>query len=48
MWGYGNMMGYDSRIWMGSFWGWGFWLVVFIDLVLLGFWLWQQIQKLQK
>lgn len=45
-WGYGG--------WMGS--GWGlfgllgliFWLVVFVDFVLLGMWLWQQIQKGKK
>lgn len=39
MMGYGNMM--------GGFYGLGFviWLIVLIDLILLGVWLWKQIQK---
>lgn len=43
------MMGY----WNGNGMGWGglgilgliFWIILFIDAVLLGIWLWQQIQK---
>jgi len=39
MWGYGNMMG-----------GFGFlasvfWIVILVDMILLGVWLWKQIQK---
>jgi len=39
-WGYGNMMA-------GGFWFFGslLWIVVFIDLILFGIWLWKQIQK---
>lgn len=37
--GYGNMMGG-----IGSF-GFLTWLVVLVDLVLAGIWLWQQISK---
>ena len=38
-WGYGNMM--------GGFWFFGsiLWIVVLVDLVLLGIWLWKQIKK---
>lgn len=44
-WGYGNygnMMGWNN--------GWGLvgslpWIVVLIDLVLLGIWLWKKIQE---
>lgn len=44
MMGYGNMMNF------GGYWGFGilgglFWLVVLIDLILLGIWLWKQINK---
>lgn len=40
-WRYGGMMDWGS---------WGvlatiFWLVILIDLILLGIWLWKQIQK---
>lgn len=42
-WNYGNMMGG----------GWGafgvlgllFWIIIFIDAILLGIWLWKQINK---
>lgn len=42
-WGYGTMMGS----------GWGalglvFWIIIFVDAILLGVWLWQQIQKGKK
>ena len=37
-WGHDMMGGY-------GFFGSLLWLIVFIDLVLLGFWLWKQIQK---
>lgn len=36
---YGNMMGGFSIV--GSV----IWIVLLIDLILLGFWLWKQIQK---
>ena len=45
MMGYGNMMGW------GAGWGWFgiigsiFWIVLLIDLILLGLWLWRQLQK---
>lgn len=43
MWGYGyNMMG---GVQGGSILGLFLWLVLFIDLVLVGFWLWKHIQK---
>ncbi len=37
-WGYGMMSGYGTL-------GFLTWLIVFIDLVLLGLWLWKQVQK---
>lgn len=45
-WNYGNMMGS----------GWGalglvgfiFWMIIFVDSILLGIWLWQKIQKGKK
>ncbi len=45
-WGYGYGM-------MGNWGGWGafgffalaFWVVSFVDLVLLGLWLWRQLQR---
>lgn len=40
-WGYGNMM---SGSWGGSL-GLILWIVAVIDLILLGVWLWKQIQK---
>ena len=45
------MMDYDMMSWMmGSMWGVGFlgfltWLIILIDLILLGIWLWKQINK---
>lgn len=41
-WGYPNMMGWNTGL---AFLGSIFWVVLLIDLILLGFWLWQQIQK---
>lgn len=38
-WGYGNMMGGVGVL------GLAFWLVLFVDAILVGIWLWQQIQK---
>lgn len=38
-WGYGNMMGGTGVL--GSI----FWIVILIDLILLGVWLWKQIGK---
>lgn len=40
MYGYGSMMGFGI---LGGL----VWLIVFIDLVLAGVWLWQQISKKQ-
>jgi hypothetical protein len=47
-WGYGYGNGVN-----GTFWGFGvlallFWLVVFIDFILAGIWLWQQIRAPKK
>lgn len=36
---YGNMMGGFGLFWFVI------WLVFFVDLVLLGMWLWKQLQK---
>lgn len=42
MWGYQNMMGgYGAFGFLGTI----FWLVILVDLILLGIWLWQKIQK---
>lgn len=42
MMGYQNMMGgYGVFGLLGTL----FWLVILIDLILVGIWLWQQIQK---
>lgn len=43
MFGYGNMMGGGYGLFglVGSL----FWLVLFIDAILFGIWLWKQIQK---
>ncbi len=41
MYGYGSMMGGFGSL------GLLLWLVVFIDLVLVGVWLWKQISKNQ-
>ena len=43
-WGYG-MMGWNQGIAAFSVVGFLFWLVLMIDLVLAGIWLWKQIQK---
>lgn len=44
-WGYGNMMGWGpsagSGWWLGSI----FWIVILVDLILVGVWLWKEIQK---
>jgi len=40
MMGYGNMMGGYSGV-LGSLFG----IVVLVDLILLGIWLWKQINK---
>lgn len=42
MMGFGNMMGWGGGF---SFWGFLIWLVILVDLVLLGAWLWKQIGK---
>ena len=44
--GYDGMMnwGNGGMAWFGTL-GIIFWLVILIDLILLGFWLWKQIQK---
>lgn len=42
MWGYQNMMGgYGTFGLLGSV----FWIVILVDLILLGIWLWKQINK---
>ncbi len=38
--GYGGMMNYGLGVW-----GLIFWLVVLVDLILVGAWLWKQINK---
>jgi len=45
-WGERNMMnwGNGEMAWFGTL-GIIFWLVILIDLILLGFWLWKQINK---
>lgn len=40
-WGYGNMMGGAGFGLIATL----FWIAGFIDLILLGVWLWKQIQK---
>lgn len=44
MWNYQSMMNWGQT---DGFWFFGlvFWVVSFIDLVLLGMWLWKQINK---
>lgn len=37
--GFGNMMGGFGVV------GFVYWLVILIDLILLGMWLWKQIQR---
>ncbi len=44
-WGYGNMMSWYGGLGLFGLFALLFWLVSFIDLVLLGFWLWKQLQK---
>ncbi len=39
-WGYSGMMSYGLGI-LGTV----FWIVILFDLILLGIWLWKQIQK---
>ncbi len=45
------MMGWNYGYMMGSNWGsfgllgFLFWIVIFIDSILLGMWLWKQLQK---
>ena len=53
MWGYGNGAGYGNNGQMANWGGFGVfsiiwiitWAVFFIDLVLLGMWLWKQVKK---
>lgn len=40
-WGSDGMMGWGGAGLVLSL----FWIVVLVDLILLGFWLWKQIQK---
>lgn len=44
-WGYPNMMGWGSSFGFLGLIGSIFWIVLLVDLILLGIWLWQQIQK---
>ena len=41
MWGYQNMAGWGGFWFLGTI----FWAVIFIDLILLGMWLWKQLNK---
>lgn len=44
-WGSNHMANFGAGMgWLG-FLGLIFWLVVLIDLILLGFWIWKQIQR---
>lgn len=46
MWGYGwNMMNWGGGFGAFSILGLIFWLILLIDLILLGFWLWKQLQR---
>lgn len=40
-WGYGNMMGNYGFGVLSTL----FWIIILVDLVLLGIWLWKQINK---
>lgn len=48
------MMGWNYQYMMGQGWstfgvlGIFFWIVIFVDAILLGLWLWQQLQKGKK
>lgn len=46
MMGFGNMMNWGGGgfLWFSTI-GFLFWIVLLIDLILLGIWLWKQIQK---
>lgn len=47
---YGNYS-HGNTMMMGGGFGWLgflFWLVIFVDFILLGVWLWQQIQSNKK
>lgn len=48
-WGYQNMMGWNPSTSSGFGWfgflGLAFWIVILVDLILLGIWLWKKIQK---
>ncbi len=41
-WQYGNMMGLGSGVFA---WGQVIFIIVLVDLILLGVWLWRQITK---
>lgn len=43
-WGYGDMMEWSGTGVFGSL-AFLFWIVLLVDLILLGIWLWKQIQK---
>ena len=45
-WGYGNMMDWNQNGfgWFGFF-GFAFWIIILVDLILVGVWLWKKIQK---
>ncbi len=45
-WGYGNMMGSGGGVF--GLLGLLFWIVIYVDAVLLSMWLWQQLQKGKK
>lgn len=46
--GFGNMMNFGSGFAVFGLIGLLIWIVLLIDLVLLGIWLWKQIQKNEK
>ncbi len=47
MWGdgYGDMMNWGSGFGLWGIIGIIFWIILFVDAILLGLWLWKQIQK---
>ncbi len=42
---FNNMMNFGTGFAAFSFLGFLFWLIAFIDLILLGVWLWKQVSK---
>ena len=44
-WGTRGMMNWGDGLGFIGFLGVFFWIIILIDLILLGFWLWKQINK---